>query len=244
MKRTIATEIIGAAVSLLLFGTAALAYAQKGQGAREAKPGLQQQEQSRPAQKQPQRAQQQQQQARPAQQQPQRAQQQQARPPQQQPQRAQQQRQLGRPTQQRAAYSVPQRTEQQARGWQEKRGWQHGGGWKEHDSWQQNRAREWQVEHRTWAQRGGYGGYYIPLASFTLNFGNQHWFRIQSRPVMVGGYPRFRYGGYSFVMVDPWPERWAEDWYANDDVYVAYDNGYYLHNRRYPGQGIAISVVF
>jgi hypothetical protein len=59
----------------------------------------------------------------------------------------------------------------------------------------------------------------------------------------VGGYPRFQYGGYWFSLVDPWPEYWGNDWYDNDDVYVAYvDNGYYLFNRRYPGAGIAISI--
>jgi hypothetical protein len=28
------------------------------------------------------------------------------------------------------------------------------------------------------------------------------------------GYPRFQYGGFSFMLVDPWLEYWAEDWYA------------------------------
>jgi hypothetical protein len=61
--------------------------------------------------------------------------------------------------------------------------------------------------------------------------------------MVVGGYPRFQYDGFWFSMVDPWPESWGNNWYDNDDVYVAYvDNGYYLFNRRYPGIGIAISV--
>jgi hypothetical protein len=45
------------------------------------------------------------------------------------------------------------------------------------------------------------------------------------------------------MMVDPWPESWSEDWYATDDVYVGYDNGYYLYNRRDPGFGIALTVM-
>ena len=69
------------------------------------------------------------------------------------------------------------------------------------------------------------------------------WFRIQSQPIIVGGYPRFQYGGYTFMMVDPWPENWAQNWYSADDVYVGYDNGYYLYNRDYPGEAIAITVV-
>jgi len=56
------------------------------------------------------------------------------------------------------------------------------------------------------------------------------------------GYPRFRYGNYWFLIVDPWPEFWSENWYADDDVYVDYNDGYYLQNRRHPGVSIAISV--
>jgi hypothetical protein len=131
-----------------------------------------------------------------------------------------------------------------SRGWQQQRGWlQQGGGWQGNSSWQQERAQHWQVDHRTWAQRGGYGGYYIPSNRFVLYFGSRHWFRMHRRPIIVAGYPRFQYGGYSFMMVDPWPEGWSEDWYATDDVYVDYNNGYYLYNRRDPSFAIAITVV-
>jgi hypothetical protein len=58
----------------------------------------------------------------------------------------------------------------------------------------------------------------------------------------IGGRQRFQYGGYWFGLVDPWPEYWSSDWYDNDDVYVDYyDDGYYLYNRRYPGDRISIS---
>src|SRR5437868_4802230 len=87
-------------------------------------------------------------------------------------------------------------------------------------------------------------GYYIPADRFRLYFGSQHWFRIQSRPIIVGGYPRFRYGDYWFMLVDPWPEYWADNWYALDDVYVDYNNGYYLYNRRYPGVGMRPALCF
>jgi hypothetical protein len=59
----------------------------------------------------------------------------------------------------------------------------------------------------------------------------------------VGGYPRFQQDGFSFMLVDPWPQDWPEDWYATDDVYVGYNDGYYLYNRRNPGIGIALTVV-
>ena len=74
-------------------------------------------------------------------------------------------------------------------------------------------------------------------------FGAAHWFRIQSQPIIVAGYPHFQYGGYTFMMVDPWPQDWAQNWYATDDVYVGYDNGYYLYDRMHPGEAIAITVV-
>jgi hypothetical protein len=130
--------------------------------------------------------------------------------------------------------------------WQEQRGWLQQGGWQGRGTWQQGRAQRWESEHRTWAQRGGYGGYFIPQARFSLYFGSQHWFRMHNRPAIYMGYPRFSYGGFSFLLVDPWPEYWAENWYDTDDVYVDYDdydNGYYLYNRRHPNVRLAITVI-
>jgi hypothetical protein len=141
-----------------------------------------------------------------------------------------------------SSYTPPLRTREQARTWQQQSSWRQNGAWQEHSSWQQQRSSNWQSDHRTWAQRGGYGGYYIPQASFGLYFGTGHSFRIQSEPIIVGGYPRFQYGGYSFLMVDPWPADWAQDWYSSDDVYVDYDDGYYLYNRQHPGEAIAITI--
>jgi len=110
--------------------------------------------------------------------------------------------------------------------------------------WQQYRAGNWQSDHRTWRQRGGYDGYVIPDQRFREHYGRDHAFRIGILPFMVvGGHPRFRYSGYWFSSVDPWPEYWGDNWYDTDDVYVDYvDNGYYLFNRRYPGSGISIRV--
>lgn len=33
------------------------------------------------------------------------------------------------------------------------------------------------------------------------------------------------------------------DWYSRDEVYVGYDNGYYLFNRMHPDEGVALAVV-
>jgi hypothetical protein len=238
MKHILVVGVTTAA-SFLLFGAAAPVYAQRDQHGQEGKPAQEhQQPQARPAQQQQQRAEHQQPQARPAQQQQQRAehQQPQAKPAQQQQQRSHQQESKG-------GYRVPQRSQQQAHSWEQQRGWLRQGSWQEHSSWQENRSQHWQVDHRTWEQRGGYGGYYIPEDRFGLYFGSQHWFRIHSRPTIFAGYPRFRYGGFWFMLVDPWPESWPEDWYASDDVYVDYNDGYYLCNRRDPGVGIALTVV-
>src|SRR5882672_8194331 len=110
-------------------------------------------------------------------------------------------------------------------------------------AWQGTRAHSWQSEHRTWQQRGGYRGYRVPEDRFRGYYGQDHGFRIYSLPVRyVGGHRRFHYGGYWFGLVDPWPEYWDTDWYDNDDVYVDYyGDGYYLYNRRYPSDRIAIS---
>jgi hypothetical protein len=110
--------------------------------------------------------------------------------------------------------------------------------------WQERRAHNWQSEHRDWQQRGGYNGYRIPEDRYNGYFGPSHAFRMYSYPVVVvGGYPRFQYGGFAFSVVDPWPEYWANNWYANDDVYVDYSgDGYYMYNRRYPRDRIAVSV--
>ncbi len=111
-------------------------------------------------------------------------------------------------------------------------------------AWQQHRSGNWQSDHRTWQQRGGYNGYRIPDDRFRGYFGPSHRFRIVGLPfLVVGGYPRFQYQGYWFSPVDPWPSAWGDHWYDSDDVYVNYvDNGYYLYDRRYPQQGIAITI--
>ena len=225
MQLVRATSTVGL---FLLLGTIVPAYAQQDQqnerqGKSQKQQGRQQQGAQPAAQQQRSHVQTQQPQAR--------AQQQQRAQPAQQPQQQRAQR-----TQQ------PQRTQQQAVAWQQQRGWLQQGGWQGHSTWQQNRAQRWDSDHRTWVQRGGYGGYYIPQASFSLYFGNQRWFRMHSLPTMYMGYPRFSYGGFSFLLLDPWPEYWGENWYATDDVYVDYDDGYYLYNRRYPSVRLAITV--
>ncbi len=66
---------------------------------------------------------------------------------------------------------------------------------------------------------------------------------MRTLPVMYMGYPRFQYEGFSFLLVDPWPEYWAANWYDSNDLYIDYDDGYYLYNRSYPYVRLAIVVV-
>lgn len=139
-------------------------------------------------------------------------------------------------------YPAP-RSKEQARGWQRQNDWRRNA-WQGSNSWNGHRTEQWQNQRRTWAQRGGYGGYYIQRDRFDHYFGPQHMFRIRTRPTIVGGYPRFQYGGYQFMMADPWPASWPQNWYSTDDVYVDYGgDGYYLYNRRDPGFSFALSIV-
>jgi len=239
--------LIGTGVLLLLLGSIVPAYAQREpQEKEQGKPQQgQQHQQAKPAQ---------QQQAKPAQQQqaiP--AQQQQARPAQQ---------QQAKPAQQQRPQPAnkPAQRPQQSFG-----GTYHGGvqptgptiggvhhsGVPQHQGqvrsgFVQSRASSWNSEHRTWQQRGGYNGYRVPDDRFRLYFGGQHFFRINSLPMLfVGGYPRFQYDGYWVTFVDPWPETWAPDWYETDDVYIDYtDDGYYVYDRMHPGIGIAVTISF
>jgi hypothetical protein len=238
-----AIRITSTAILSLLLGIAAPACAQqKEQGEKQDHPKQQQNthEQARPAQqraqqqRQPQQVQQQRQQNQNRQQQvaqQQRSHEQHQRQPQQaQQQQRQNQNRQRQVVQQQRSHEQHQRTQEQQR--------------VERSAWQQHRAGNWQSDHRTWQQRGGYNGYRIPDDRFRGYFGPTHGFRIEGLPfLVVGGYPRFQYGGYWFSLVDPWPGYWANDWYDTDDVYVTYvDNGYYLFNRRYPTVGIAVNI--
>jgi hypothetical protein len=152
----------------------------------------------------------------------------------------------GRPAPQQHApqqYRPPERSQQQAKTWQQQRGWQNGGAWRGSGTFQQDRAQHWSTEHRTWSQRGGYGGYYISPGPFSLYFGPQHYFRICFLPSIYMGYPRFQYGGYTFLLLDPYPEYWRPDWYLTDELYIDYDeDGYYLVDSNYPDVRLAVTV--
>jgi hypothetical protein len=79
----------------------------------------------------------------------------------------------------------------------------------------------------------------IPDDKYKAHFGREHTFHV-GHPVLVEGRPRFQYGGYSFVIAQPWPAGWG----YNDDVYIVDVNGvYYLVNVAHPGAQLELSVV-
>jgi hypothetical protein len=110
--------------------------------------------------------------------------------------------------------------------------------------WQQHRARDWQAEHRTWRQRGGYVGYRIPEVRYRAYFGPSHGFRVYGLPmVIIGGYSRFEYEGYWVSFIDPWPPCWSDDWYQTDVVYIiSTDDGYYLYDATCPRYRVAVAI--
>ena len=90
-------------------------------------------------------------------------------------------------------------------------------------------------DQRADAKQGGR----IPEDRFRANFGRAHTFTI-GHPVIVAGTPRFQYGGYWFVIAQPWPVGWA----YTDVVYVDFiDGGYFLLSPVHPGVQISINVI-
>jgi superfamily II DNA/RNA helicase len=92
-------------------------------------------------------------------------------------------------------------------------------------------------ENHANARPAGKGGH-IPDEKFRASFGRGHTFH-PSRPTIVNNQPTFVYGGYSFIMVDPWPVGWA----YSDDCYIDYVDGeYFLFDVRHPEVRIALFV--
>ena len=87
------------------------------------------------------------------------------------------------------------------------------------------------------ARPAGKGGH-IPDDKFRAHFGRSHAFA--ARTVIVSGQPQFQYSGYTFELVDPWPQGWA----YTDDCYIDYIDGeYFLFDLLHPGVRIAVFVV-
>ena len=82
-------------------------------------------------------------------------------------------------------------------------------------------------------------GGHIPDDKFHSSFGRQHTFVMQ-RPTVVEGRPTFQYSGYSFILVDAWPEDWA----YSDECYIdSIDGEYFLFDLAHPDVRFAVVVV-
>ncbi|MGA9882788.1 MAG: hypothetical protein WBQ34_03610 [Candidatus Acidiferrales bacterium] len=76
----------------------------------------------------------------------------------------------------------------------------------------------------------------ISDAHYRSSFGSQHRFHVSRNDYQ---HHMFRYGGYSFRFVDPWPPAWA----YSDPVYVVYvDGGYYMYDPVHPGLRITLTI--
>jgi hypothetical protein len=85
--------------------------------------------------------------------------------------------------------------------------------------------------------QGGHDHGRISNAHYESRFGREHSFHVNRGDY---NHRRFRYGGYAFGFVDPWPMGWG----YSDDVYVEYtDDGYYMYNRFHPGVRISINIL-
>jgi hypothetical protein len=106
--------------------------------------------------------------------------------------------------------------------------------WREHE-WREH-ERERHTHYVTYVE---HHRHYIPEDHFYTRFGYDHRFVIV-RPVIVEGRPRFRYGGYWFVIGRPLPPAWRYD----DEVYVDFiDDGYYMCSPRHPGIHISVDIL-
>lgn len=80
----------------------------------------------------------------------------------------------------------------------------------------------------------------IPDDHFRASFGRNHTFRLRREQVINNPRPVITHGGYSFELLEPWPQEWSFD----DDCYIDYmDDQYYLFNPVHPGMRIALIVV-
>lgn len=83
---------------------------------------------------------------------------------------------------------------------------------------------------------------HIPDAKFKASFGREHHFAVRhviTTTNVVAGQTNFVYGGYTFVILDPWPAAWL----FTDDCYVDYvDGDYFLFDVMHPGIRIALFV--
>jgi len=80
----------------------------------------------------------------------------------------------------------------------------------------------------------------IPDSDFHAHFGRAHHF-APGRMQVYNGQPQFLYGGYTFALIQAWPDDWA---YDADDYYIdEFDGEYWLFNLEHPGVRLELIIV-
>ena len=84
---------------------------------------------------------------------------------------------------------------------------------------------------------------HIPDQKFKASFGRQHTFRVNrviNQTTIVAGQTQFVTGGFTFIILDPWPAEWL----FTDDVFIDFvDDEYFLIDVLHPGIRVALFVV-
>jgi hypothetical protein len=82
----------------------------------------------------------------------------------------------------------------------------------------------------------------IPDDKFKAHFGREHKFtatRVVRTTTVVAGQTNFVYGGYTFIILEPWPTGWV----MTDDCYIDYIDGeYFLVDLVHPEFRVSLSV--
>lgn len=80
----------------------------------------------------------------------------------------------------------------------------------------------------------------IPDSDFHAHFGREHHF-APGRMQVYNGQPQFFYSGYTFALIQAWPDDWA---YDADDYYVdEFDGEYWLFSVEHPGVRLELIIV-
>lgn len=83
-------------------------------------------------------------------------------------------------------------------------------------------------------------GQHIPDDQFRSHFGRGHHFHVNRTEIVNQAQPQVVYGGYTFVLQQPWPADWSYD----DDCYIDYvDGSYYMYDLNHPGIQILVFVI-
>jgi hypothetical protein len=90
------------------------------------------------------------------------------------------------------------------------------------------------------AERRGGNQRRIPDSDFQAHFGRAHHF-APGRMQVYNGQPQFYYSGYTFALIQAWPDDWA---YDADDYYVdEFDGESWLFNLEHPGVRLELIIV-